>query len=72
MENEQKREPNKNNKMIKIQIKCDGNKIITDFKDDDERLIENSLVVRELERIKTELVNKQFDLDFEYRDEGEA
>ena len=50
--------------MIKMAIIVNGDKIRTDYHEKGITLLENSLLVRELERIKSECVKKKFELDF--------
>lgn len=50
--------------MIEIYIKADKGKIVTKYNAKQTTLHENSLVVRELERIKNDLMSLDYELDY--------
>ena len=53
--------------MIKINLLAKDGKIATDYKDKYVTLNDVSLIIYELERIKQELLEKDFDVDFEVK-----
>lgn len=58
--------------MISIEIRVKGDKIATNYHDDKITMGEVALVIYELERIKRELMDKEFDIDLHIeRDEVE-
>jgi len=55
--------------MIKIILMTNGKKIATEFEEKNMNLIENSLMVRELEVIKKNLLKRNFKPDWEIKNE---
>lgn len=53
--------------MIQLQITAIGDKIKTNYNEKEPILSENSLLVRELERIKQNLVETNFDIESEIK-----
>ena len=55
--------------MIKIQILAEGEKVADSFSKKDTTLIENAVVIRRLEEIKHELLDIEYDSEFESQED---
>ena len=55
--------------MIDIHIIAKGNKVVENVKISDTTLVENALVLRRIEEIKQDLLNKEYASEFEAREE---
>ena len=57
--------------MIQLNIVCEDKKIATSYEDNEIKLVEVAMVIMELEKIKLELLNLEFDKEFELNDNGD-
>ena len=55
--------------MIKIQIIAEGEKVADSFSKKNTTLIENAVVIRRLEEIKQELLDIEYDSEFESQED---